>query len=153
VPVFVSDAGEVLAESADILRWADTQVGPERRLYPDGELGADAAALEAWLDRGFGPDGRLWMYHETLPMVRELQQWALAGVPRWERVLFPADAWSPSAQRLPRESRVLLIVCQGCYQTGEPAHYRYPPNGRYRRLQRLVVLSDPGDPGSASTQR
>jgi len=88
VPVFVSDAGEVVAESADILRWADTQVGPERRLYPDGELGVDAAALEAWLDHGFGPDGRLWMYHETLPVVRELQQWALAGVPRWERLLF-----------------------------------------------------------------
>jgi glutathione S-transferase len=91
VPVFVSDAGEVLAESTDILRWADTQAGPERRLYPDGDLGAEAAAFEAWLDHGFGPDGRLWMYHETLPMVRELQQWALAGVPRWERVLFRAS--------------------------------------------------------------
>jgi glutathione S-transferase len=91
VPVFVSDAGEVMAESADILRWADTQVGADRRLYPDGELGAEAAALEAWLDHGFGPDGRLWMYHETLPAVRELQQWALAGVPRWERLFFHAS--------------------------------------------------------------
>jgi glutathione S-transferase len=88
VPVFVSDAGEVLAESADILRWADGQVGRERRLYPDGELGAQAAALEAWLDHGFGPDGRLWVYHETLPVVRDLQRWALAGVPPWERVVF-----------------------------------------------------------------
>ncbi len=92
VPVFVSDAGEVLAESADILRWADTRVGPERRLYPDGKLGAEAAALEAWLDHGFGPDGRLWMYHETLGVVRELQQWALAGVPRWERLVFHSSA-------------------------------------------------------------
>jgi glutathione S-transferase len=31
------------------------------------------------------------MYHETLPVVRDLQQWALAGVPRWERVLFRAS--------------------------------------------------------------
>jgi glutathione S-transferase len=88
VPVFVSDSGEVLAESPDILRWADRRVAPERRLYPDGELGTEAAALEAWLDDGFGPDGRLWLYHETLPVVRDLQQWALAGVPRWERLVF-----------------------------------------------------------------
>jgi glutathione S-transferase len=88
VPVFVSDAGEVLPESADILRWTDTQIRPERRLYPDGKLGAEAAALEAWLDHGLGPDGRLWMYHETLPVVGEMRQWALAGVPRWERALF-----------------------------------------------------------------
>jgi glutathione S-transferase len=91
VPVFVSDAGDVLAESGDILRWADTQVGPERRLYPDGDLGIEAGAFEAWLGHGFGPDGRLWLYHETLPVVSELQQWALAGVPRWERVLFRAS--------------------------------------------------------------
>ncbi len=44
--------------------------------------------LEAWLDEGLGPDGRLWMYYETLPSVRELRQWALAGVPRWERWVF-----------------------------------------------------------------
>lgn len=88
VPVFVSEAGEVLAESADILRWAETRFGPERRLYPDGELGTQAAAFEAQLDQGFGPDGRLWLYHETLPVVTDLRQWALAGIPRWERVAF-----------------------------------------------------------------
>jgi glutathione S-transferase len=88
VPVFVTDADEVLAESADILRWADTQVGPERRLYPAGDLGAEAVALEAWLDDGLGPDGRLWMYHETLPVVKELERWAMAGVPPWEHRVF-----------------------------------------------------------------
>jgi glutathione S-transferase len=88
VPVFVTPAGGVLATSADILRWADTQVAPERRLYPEGDLGGEAAALERWLDDGLGPDGRLWMYHETLPVVRQLKPWALAGVPRWERGAF-----------------------------------------------------------------
>lgn len=88
VPVFVTAAGEVLAESTDILRWADTLLTPERRLYPDGDLGAEAGALEAWLDGGLGPDGRLWMYHETLPVVQEMGPWALAGVPRWERGVF-----------------------------------------------------------------
>jgi len=90
VPVFVTDAGQVLGESAAILRWADQHVSSDRRLYPEGELGSEAAAVEAWLDRGLGPDGRLWMYHETLPVVRELEPWALAGVPGWERLMFRA---------------------------------------------------------------
>jgi glutathione S-transferase len=88
VPVLVTDAGQVLAESSDILRWADTLVEPGRRLYPEGELGVEARSLEARLDDGFGPDGRLWMYHETLPVVADLGRWALAGVPRWERGVF-----------------------------------------------------------------
>ena len=88
VPVFVTDSGEVLADSTEILRWADTRVGSERRLYPDGCLGVEAAELEASLDHGFGPDGRLWMYYETLPVVHQLRQWALAGIPRWERLVF-----------------------------------------------------------------
>jgi glutathione S-transferase len=88
VPVFVTASGDVLAESADILRWADAQVEPGRRLYPDGETGAQAAAFETSLDDGFGPDGRLWMYEQTLPVLEQMVPWALAGVPRWERGLF-----------------------------------------------------------------
>ena len=88
VPVFVTRTGQVLADSSEILLWADTQVDRRRWLYPDGKLGAEARELEAWLDEGLGPDGRLWMYHETLPAVRELRRWALAGVPRWERLVF-----------------------------------------------------------------
>ena len=91
VPVFVTDAGDVLDDSTAILRWADTQIAPAMRLYPDGALGAEAGALEASLDDGFGPDGRLWLYHETLPVVRQLQQWALDGVPRWEHLFFQAS--------------------------------------------------------------
>jgi glutathione S-transferase len=90
VPVLVTDDDEVLSESAAILRWADTKIEPERRLYPDGDLGAAAAALEAWLDQGFGPDGRLWLYHETLPVLRDMAPWALTGVPAWERGVFHA---------------------------------------------------------------
>src|SRR5438105_14949685 len=47
VPVLVTEAGDVLADSTAILHWADTQLEPERRLYPDGALGAEAAAVEA----------------------------------------------------------------------------------------------------------
>lgn len=88
VPVLVTDEGEVLSDSTTILRWADAKVPPVQRLYPDGDQGAKAAALEAWLDEGLGPDGRLWLYHETLPVVAELEPWALAGVPHWERRFF-----------------------------------------------------------------
>ena len=88
VPVFVSQDGQVLADSTDILRWADARLPEAHRLYPAGELGARAAALESELDDGLGPDGRLWMYHETLPVVDHLRPWAEAGLPRWERVVF-----------------------------------------------------------------
>ncbi len=88
VPVFVTDQGEVLRESADILRWSDALLTSERRLYPPGDVGVRAAALEAQLNQVFGPDGRLWMYHETLPIVGTLEPWALAGIPRWERGVF-----------------------------------------------------------------
>jgi glutathione S-transferase len=73
VPVLVTEAGSVLADSSDILRWAGV---PE------------AAELEAWLDRDLGPEGRRWMYHHTLPHTRALAPWILAGVPRWERAAF-----------------------------------------------------------------
>ena len=88
VPVFVADDGEVVADSTDILRWADRRVAPDQRLYPAGELGALAQALERELDDGLGPDGRLWMYHETLPVVARLRPWAEAGLPRWEQLVF-----------------------------------------------------------------
>lgn len=91
VPVFVNSAGEVFAESSDVLRWADTQVEPGRQLYPKGDRGLQAASLETSLDDGFGPDGRLWLYHETLPVIRQLRQWALSGIPRWEGLVFSAS--------------------------------------------------------------
>jgi glutathione S-transferase len=47
VPVFVTDAGAVLAESSEILRWADARLVRERRLYPfllgDRFIAADLA--------------------------------------------------------------------------------------------------------------
>ena len=91
VPVFVTGDGEVIADSTDILHWADRRIAPEQRLYPAGDLGAQAAALEDELDEGLGPDGRLWMYHETLPVVSRLRPWAEAGLPRWEQLAFRAS--------------------------------------------------------------
>lgn len=98
VPVFVTSDGHVIPDSSDILRWTDDRTKPERRLYPEGELGEEAAKLETWLDEGFGPDGRLWLYHETLPVVHDLDEWVTVGIPRWEKRFFrmggPMIEWS-----------------------------------------------------------
>lgn len=88
VPVLITGGGDVLADSTEILRWADSRTDGELRLYPEGETGRQAAEIEAELDRRFGPDGRLWMYHGTLPVIDRMGEWALAGVPRWERGVF-----------------------------------------------------------------
>jgi glutathione S-transferase len=88
VPVLVTEDGHAIGESSEILLWTDGRLPEERRLYPAGETGVQAAQIEARLDAGFGPDGRLWMYHATLPIIREMEPWALAGTPRWERRAF-----------------------------------------------------------------
>ena len=112
VPVLVTDSGEVLPESGAILRWADGRTDPARRLYPSGVLGEEAAALEARLDERFGPDGRLWMYEQTLPIVREMAPWVLAGVPRWERLAFRAGG--PLISFAVRRYLGVNADCRGC---------------------------------------
>src|SRR4051794_6482510 len=61
---------------------------PSARSTPPARWVRRQAALERRFDDGLGPDGRVWLYHETLPMVKQLTPWALAGVPRWERGAF-----------------------------------------------------------------
>lgn len=82
VPVLIAD-GEVVADSTAILEWADRRLPAERRLYPE-HLAREVQRLEAGFDEHLGPDGRLWMYHETLPVVKQVAPWTLAGIPRWE---------------------------------------------------------------------
>jgi glutathione S-transferase len=77
-PVLVAD-GEVLAESADIVRWTDPG------LYPDPEV----RALEDHFDEELGPHGRRWMYHRTLPHPGLVRKYAATGVPAWERRALP----------------------------------------------------------------
>jgi glutathione S-transferase len=86
VPVLVTAEG-ALRESAAILAWADRALPAAARLYPATQA-APARALEARFDAGLGPDARLWMYHATLPVVRKMAPWALAGVPERERRAF-----------------------------------------------------------------
>jgi len=87
VPVLVTP-GRVLKESSEILRFADEQLAPERRLFPE-EPGARAEveALVADFDRGLGPSLRRWLYFHLLPdraVALELLTCTGAG---WERSL------------------------------------------------------------------
>jgi glutathione S-transferase len=88
-PVLRTPEG-VFDESAAIMRYADEHVPAQRRLYPSatGEL-AEVVALERSFDAVLGPEGRLWLYHEVFKDARRFTRWNVAGVPAWERRVFP----------------------------------------------------------------
>jgi glutathione S-transferase len=74
VPVLVTADG-VLAESAEIVAYADARAPAESRLYPDDpKAAAEVRLLEREFDDRLGPQGRLWMYHQ---------------LPAWERRSLP----------------------------------------------------------------
>jgi glutathione S-transferase len=90
VPALIRGDGSALVDSTDILRWADEQAPPERKLLPqDGSARAEADAFEEWLDVDLGPATRLWAYAHGLrnrPMLRSMVSPAL---PRFrDRALF-----------------------------------------------------------------
>jgi glutathione S-transferase len=84
MPVLVTRDG-VLAESEDILRYADDHLDEDDRLFPaDPALRDEVVELCRELDEGLGPDGRRLMYALMLdqkgPTLRVNNQ----GVPAWE---------------------------------------------------------------------
>jgi glutathione S-transferase len=84
VPVLVT-SGAVLAESEDILRYADEHLEPELRLFPAEEpLRAEVISLCRELDEGLGPDGRRLMYAHMLPLKGPMLRVNNQGVPAWE---------------------------------------------------------------------
>jgi glutathione S-transferase len=119
VPVLVTADGAI-TDSSSILEWVDV-AGSGPALYPPGEAGAEARRIETWLDEGLGPDGRLWMYDSTLPILRQMRPWALAGVPRWERGFFRALGWAldPAIRHYlgvdPAAARAALVAVDGVF--------------------------------------
>ena len=80
----------VLADSAQIVAFADARGRPERPLYPDDRAqAAEARALEREFDARLGPHGRRWMYHEMRGQRRLVIAYACTGVPAWQRRLLP----------------------------------------------------------------
>jgi glutathione S-transferase len=84
-PVLVCAAGS-LADSKEILAWADTQAPADRALYPrEPERAAEVRSLEADFDARLGPHSRRWLY-EQLRARRDLAlTYGCTGVPAWER--------------------------------------------------------------------
>ena len=80
VPVLVTD-DEVLAESRDILAWADKRTPPGDRLY-NGD--PEVASLCRRFDEVLGPRGRRLMYVLMLPERKLMLSFNNVGVPRWE---------------------------------------------------------------------
>jgi glutathione S-transferase len=84
-PVFVCADG-VLADSSDILSWADGQSAPDRALYPSGlERATEVRKLEEDFNARLGPHSRCWLY-QHLRRRRDLAlSYGSAGIPAWER--------------------------------------------------------------------
>jgi glutathione S-transferase len=84
-PVLVCEDG-VLAESAEIVAWADARVAPERRVIPDDPAtAADAQALAADYDERLGPATRRWVYYGLRKRPDVSGPSITAGVPGWQR--------------------------------------------------------------------
>lgn len=84
-PVFVCATG-VLADSADILAWADRHAEPDRLLYPeDRAVATEVRRLEADFDARLGPHSRRWMYQQLRHRPDLALRYGCAGVPSWER--------------------------------------------------------------------
>ena len=89
VPVLVCDAG-VLAESAEILDYADAHAPADRRLYPaDAEAAAAVRRLERDFDDRLGPHGRRWMYHNLRRRLDLARRYNTTDVPAYERLMLP----------------------------------------------------------------
>jgi glutathione S-transferase len=89
VPVLICTGGEVVAESADIIAWADARAVVDARMIPaDPELAREAQALAEDYDERLGPATRLWVYHELFDYPKLVFGSMTAGVPAWERHTF-----------------------------------------------------------------
>jgi glutathione S-transferase len=86
-PVLCFDDGRVISQSSEILRWTDTQLEPEDRLYPE-DIAARVRTVEHWLDVTLGPDGRAWLYGQLLESTDLIKQYGLEGIPEFERRSF-----------------------------------------------------------------
>ena len=89
VPVLVTEGG-ALADSADILDYADAHAPPGLRLYPEDQaLAEEARSLERDFDARLGPHGRRWMYDGIRGRHDLVRRYGPTGVPGWQRRALP----------------------------------------------------------------
>ena len=94
VPVLFTD-GTALADSRDIVAWADASADDSQRLYPrDTSMRGEIEALERGFADELGVETRLIAYHYFLTMKSAFLAYNGASAPRWQRtfarVMFPA---------------------------------------------------------------
>ena len=89
VPVLV--CGDiVIADSSDILDFADARAPADGRLYPDeAQVAGEVRALERDFDERLGPHGRRWLYEQLRGQRALVQRYAPTGVPTWQRLGLP----------------------------------------------------------------
>lgn len=84
MPVLVTPDG-VLAESEDIVAWADRSIPPEHRLFPEtGAARDEVLRLSRRFDAELGPRGRRLIYTHTLRQREMVLRFNNQGVPSWE---------------------------------------------------------------------
>lgn len=89
-PVLVfPDSRPAIGQSSAILKWVDSQLPEDRRLYPE-DVASRVRATEHWLDTTLGPDGRGWLYGEILDDMDMIEDYGLTGIPDIERRAFRA---------------------------------------------------------------
>ncbi len=87
VPLLVTDDGEVLAESALIVLFADRRARADRKLLPeDGRARTEALALEKRFDLDLAPHVRRFLYFHLLPRKADTLRLFDIQTPRAERV-------------------------------------------------------------------
>jgi glutathione S-transferase len=78
--------GRTLADSTDIVAYADAAAAPERKLYPaDARTRAEVDALEDGFDEILGPNIRRVVYFHLLPRRPVVMELFDAGTPSWQR--------------------------------------------------------------------
>ena len=97
LPVLVTDEGQVLSDSRDILRFADQHRVRGRSLYPSDSAALDEVrALEDVYALDLGVESRRLMYFHFLDWGRPALRFNAASAPAWERwtlrVGFPVAA-------------------------------------------------------------
>jgi len=91
VPVFVTADGEVLTDSADIVRHADAKAPDDRRLYPqDASKREETLALECSFAAPFGVETRRIMYDHFFDWGRPALAFNAGRAPRYQQAI----AWA-----------------------------------------------------------
>lgn len=80
-------ADGAIADSTDILAWADAQCTPLRALYPKSpDRAAVVRRLEDYFDTRLGPQSRCWLYQQLRGRRDLALDYGCTGVPAWERM-------------------------------------------------------------------